>query len=171
MFVQVIQIPDALERLSIEVLPTDPRMKSSNQDRYGPGGLGSRTGGSDKTDPNSGMGQAEQTLFTLGQTKQTQGQHLARPNRPKTNTGPDRKDSVHGPVRTDPRPTLGQTEKTHYLGQIEQTQDQPWARPNRPKSNPGPDRKDPVPGPDRTDPRPTLGQTEQTQDQHWARPK
>ena len=85
-------------------------MKSATQDMYGPEGLGSRTGGSDRTDPNSGMGQAEETLVTLGQTEQTQGQHWTRQNPPKIKPGPDRKDSVHGPDRTDPRPTLGQTE-------------------------------------------------------------
>ena len=126
--------------------------------------LGRRQGVSDRTDPNSVMGQTEQTLVTLCQTEQTQGQHWPRRNRPKTNPGPDRKDSVPGPDRTDPRLTQGQTEKTQYLGQIEQIQDQPWARTNRTKTNTGPDRKDSLPGPDRTDPRPTLGQTEQTQD-------
>ena len=45
--------------------------------------LGRGQGGSDRTDSNSGMGQEEQTLVTLGQTEQTQGQHWARPNRPK----------------------------------------------------------------------------------------
>ena len=64
----VLQIPTAVI----------PRMKSSTQDKYVPDGLGSRTGDSDRTDPNSGMGQTEQTLVTLGQTEQTQGRHCTR---------------------------------------------------------------------------------------------
>ena len=95
-----------------------------------------------------------------------------RRKRPEFRYGPGGTDlGHHGSDRTDPRPTLGQTEKIQYMGQTEQTQGQHWARPNRPKTNTGPDQKDSVPGPDRTDPRPTLGQTVQTQDQHWVRPK
>ena len=85
------------------------RMKSATQDRYGPDGLGSRTGGfrqkrpdfrygPDKTDLGHSGSDRTDPSPTLGQTKPTQDQPRARPKRPKTNTGPEEK---------DPRPTHG----------------------------------------------------------------
>ena len=99
-------------------------MKSATQDRCGPDGIGSPTGGFRQKRPEFRYGPGRTNLGhpgpdqtdprpTLDQTEQTQDQQwgrpkrlstLARQNRPKTNTGPDRKDSVPGPDRADPRP-------------------------------------------------------------------
>ena len=117
-----------------------PRSRYLTQNRYESDRLRSWTGGSDRTDKNSDMGQTEQTSVTLGgtertqelaQTEQTQdldqtdeiqARPWVRPSRPKTKIGSDSTDFFN----------LGQTDISQGQGvQTVQTTTQVWGRLNR----------------------------------------
>ena len=78
-------------------------------------------GGSDGTDPNSGM----------GQSKKPQDEPWARLNRPKTYARPNTSNTNPGAYRADPRPGSDRTDPRPTLGQTEQTPGQTWTRLSR----------------------------------------